>query len=183
MTREEALKIVKEKVSNKNLVKHMIAAEAVMRRLARHFGEDEDKWGLTGLLHDVDYDMVKDDMSKHSLVGGKLAREWGLGEEIAHAIEAHNEDHGIKRETLLDKAMFAVDPITGLIVASALIHPDKKLASIDTQFVINRFYEKTFAKGASREKILACKEINLSLEEFITLALEAMKEIHQELGL
>ncbi|TYP47029.1 HD domain-containing protein [Thermosediminibacter litoriperuensis] len=183
MTREEALELVKENVSNKNLVKHMIAAEAVMRRLARHFGEDEEKWGLTGLLHDVDFDRVKDDLSKHSLVGGQMAREWGLDEEVAHAIEAHNEEHGIERNTLLSKAMFAVDPLTGLIVASALIHPEKKLSAIDTQFVINRFYEKSFARGASREKIATCSELNLTLEEFVSMALEAMQEIHKELGL
>lgn len=183
MERQEALKLIKKEVKNKNLVKHMLAAEAVMAKLAEHFGEDKSKWALTGLLHDVDYDKTKDDPDAHSLIGGKMLEEMGVDEDIVYAVISHNEHEGYERKSLLDKALYATDPLTGLIVAAALIHPDKKLASIDTQFVMNRFGEKSFARGASREQIETCKEISLGLEEFIEIGLKAMQEISDDLEL
>jgi putative nucleotidyltransferase with HDIG domain len=183
MTREEALWLVKKHVNNKNLIKHMLAAEAVMRGLAKHFGEDEEKWGLAGLLHDIDYDTTKDDPERHSLVGGEMLREMGLDEEIVHAVISHNEHPGYMRESLMDKALFCTDPLTGLIVAAALIHPDKKLSSIDPGFVLNRFGEKSFARGANREHINQCAEIGLTLEQFVEIAFESMKSISKDLGL
>ena len=183
MNREQSMAKLKEHVKNKNLIKHMLAVEVVMRKLAIHFGEDEERWATAGLLHDIDYDQTADDPARHSLVGGEILAGLDLDDEIVHAVKAHNEYHSIPRESLMDKALFCADPVTGLIVASALIHPDKKLAPIDTQFVMKRFYEKSFARGAKRETIEACSELGLSLEEFITIALEGMKEVSKEIGL
>lgn len=183
MDRQEALKLVKKEVKNRNLVKHMLAAEAVMVMLAEHFGEDKNKWALAGLLHDIDYDYTKDNPEKHSLVGGEMLKKLGVDEEIVYAVISHNEHEGYERKSLLDKALYATDPLTGLIVAAALIHPDKKLASIDTQFILNRFGEKSFARGANREQIASCADIGLQLEEFVDLGLKAMKDISDELGL
>ncbi len=183
MDKQEALKFVEEKVTNRNLVKHMLATEAVMRALARKFGEDEDKWGIAGLLHDIDYDKTKDDPKKHSLVGGEMLKEKGLDEEIVHAVKAHNDVHGIERKTLMDKALYSTDPLTGLIVAAALIHPEKKLSAIDARFVLNRYNENSFARGANRGQIAKCSELGLSLEEFIEIGLKAMQEIADDLGL
>lgn len=183
MTRQEAWELVKKNVKNKNLRKHMLAVEAVLRRLAAHFQEDEELWGLAGLLHDIDYDQTADDAARHSQVGADMLAELGLSEELVYAVRAHNEYHGLPRNTRLDKALYAADPLTGLIVASALIHPDKKLAAINTEFVLNRFKEKSFARGANREAIASCEELGLSLEEFVGLALEAMQGIAGELGL
>ena len=183
VTRDEALALVKKHIKNKNLVKHTLAVEAVMRRLAEHFGEDVDKWGLAGLLHDIDYSETQDDPSRHSLVGGEMLAEMGVEEDIVQAVKAHNEYHGLPRETKMAKALYASDPLTGLIVAAALIHPDKKLGSIDVDFVMNRYGEKSFARGANREIIASCTELGLDLREFVGLGLEAMQDIASDLGL
>ena len=154
-----------------------------MRALARRFGEDEEEWGLTGLLHDIDAELTEDDMSTHSKLGADLVRELGASEEMAHAILCHNEAHGIPRETNLDKALFCADPLTGLIIAATLVHPDKKLVGLEAQSVRKRFKEKSFAAGANREQIALCSELGLELDEFIELGLEAMKGVAPGLGL
>jgi uncharacterized protein len=183
MTRKEALELVKEMIKQKNLVKHCLSVEAVMRHFAEYFNEDVEKWGLSGLLHDIDYEETADDMSRHSLVGAKMLEELGLPEDIVYAVKVHNGAHGLPRKTLMDKVLYAIDPLTGLIVASALIHPDKKLKSIDGQFVLKRFAEKSFARGADRDVIASCSEFNIDLEKFIEMSLEAMQGISSELGL
>lgn len=183
MNRDEALAELKKHVQNKNLLKHMYACEAVMRSLARRFGEPEEAWGLAGLLHDIDYDTTKDDPLRHSLVGAEMLTELGLPEDIVYAVKVHNEAHGLPRKSLLDKCLYATDPVTGLIVAGALIRPEKKLAAVDTAFLLNRFNEKSFARGANREQITACSEFDMTLEEFLAMSLEAMQGITKELGL
>lgn len=183
MNREEALNKVKKHVKNKNLIKHMLATESIMRALAKRFNEDEEKWGLAGLLHDIDYELTEKEPEKHSLLAEELLKDDNLPQDVIEAIKAHNEIHQLPRETLLAKALYAVDPLTGLIVAAALIHPEKKLAPLDVNFILNRFKEKSFARGANREQIKTCEEFGLSLEEFINIGLEAMKSISDELGL
>lgn len=183
MIRKEVIDSINENVENKNLVKHMLATEAILRALARRFGEDEEEWGLTGLLHDIDVELTAGDMSTHSKLGADLAKELGASEAMVHAILCHNEAHGVPRETKLDKALFCVDPLTGLITAAALVRPDKKLAGLGAKSVIKRFKEKSFAAGASREQISLCSEIGLELGEFIELGLTAMQEISSDLGL
>ncbi len=183
MERDAALAELKRHVKNKNLLKHMYACEAVMRRLARHFSEDENKWGLGGLLHDIDYDETKDDPVSHSMVGAEMLQQLGLPEDIVYAVKVHNDAHGLPRKSLMDKALYATDPVTGLIVAGALIRPEKKLAAVDISFLVNRFNEKSFARGANREQIASCSELGMELEDFLGLSLEAMQDISKELGL
>ncbi len=183
MNRSQALDLLKSNIKNKNLLKHMYAAEAIMRALAEKFGEDADKWGLTGLLHDIDYDQTANDPDNHALIGGEMLKAAGFDEDIVYAVKAHNYKLELPRKSLMDKAIYACDPLTGLIVASALIHPDKKLSSIDTAFVLNRFKESSFARGANREQIQKCSEMGLDLEEFVTIGLKAMQGIADELGL
>lgn len=183
MDRKDAWTLVKEQVSNRNLRKHMLAVEAVMRALARHLGEDEDLWGLTGLLHDVDYDHTKDDPQRHSLLGAEMLAERDVDPRIVQAVRAHNEAHGLPRETQLDRALYAVDPLTGLIIAAALIRKPSKLARVDPDFVLNRYKEKGFARGANREQIASCEELGLTLDEFVSIGLEAMQGIANDLGL
>ena len=183
ITRLEALALLESNVRNKNLLKHMYAVEIVMRALAGHFGEDEELWGLAGLLHDIDYDATKDDFPQHGLVGGRILEEAGLPAELVYAVKSHNWYHNLPRTSLLDKALFATDPLTGLIVAGAMIRPEKKLELIDVPFLLNRFHEKSFARGANRELIASCSEMGLTLEEFISIGLKAMQDIHEELGL
>ena len=181
MTREEALAVVKENCGNKNLIKHMLATEAVMVGLAGKLGEDARSWALAGLLHDLDYEETVLDPDRHGLVSAEKLAELGISEEIIHAVKAHNEH--VTRDSAMDRALYASDPVTGLIVAAALMHPDKKLAGLDVDFVMRRFKERRFAAGASREQIAACSELGVSLEEFIGVALRSMQSISGELGL
>lgn len=183
MNREEALNKIKQYVKNKNLIKHMLATEAIMKALAKRFNEDEEKWGLAGLLHDIDYELTEKEPEKHSLLAEEILKNDNLPQDIIEAIKAHNEIHGLPRETLLAKALYVVDPLTGLIVAAALVHPEKKLAPLDVSFILNRFKEKSFARGANRDQIKKCEEIGLTLEEFIEIGLNAMKTISDDLGL
>jgi len=181
MTREEALALVKSKVKNKNLIKHMLAVEAAMRALAPRFGGDPDRWALAGLLHDLDYEATKDQPQQHARVTVDWLREMGFeDEEILNAILAHNQHK--PPEAPMERALFAVDPLTGLIVAAALVHPEK-LAGLTTKSVLKRYKEKAFARSASRENIASCSQLGLSLEEFVDIVLEAMKGIREELGL
>ncbi len=183
MKRDTALNLVQKHVKNRNLIKHMLAVEAIMRALAARLGRDIEQWGLAGLLHDIDYDKTADSPEQHSLLGANMLAEIGVDPAIVHAVKVHNEVHGLPRESLLDKALYAADPLSGLIVAAALIHPDRKLAAIDVPFLVNRFHEKSFARGASREQIESCQEFGLSLEQFLTLSLQALQAINAELGL
>lgn len=183
MTRDQALKLVKEKIKNQNLVKHCLAVEACMKALADHFGQDQEKWGLTGLLHDIDYEETKDDPSRHSLLGAQMLEKLGLDQEIVSAVKTHNEAHAIAPQTLMAKALYCVDPLTGLIVAATLVLPSRKLKDLTTENALNRFKEKAFARGARRETIAACSEINLTLEEFVEIGLKAMQVISDDLGL
>lgn len=181
MNLDQALELVKKHITNRNLIKHMVAAQACMRRLARHLGEDEEMWALAGLLHDIDYERTESDPSRHGFVAVEILKGYGIDEEILHAIVAHVGS--VERKSKIDRALYSIDPLTGLIVASTLMHPNKKIDAIDTGFVLRRFKEKRFAQGADREQIKQCSELGLSLEEFVTLCLEGMKEVASQLGL
>ena len=181
MEREVAWELLKEKVTNRNLRKHCLATEAVMRALARRLGEDEELWGLAGLVHDVDYDQTADQPELHAELGARMLEERGYSPEVVAAVRAHAGKK--ERESRLERAIYAADPLTGFIVACALIHPDKKLSAIDVQFLKNRWGEKSFARGASREIMSTCTELGLELDEFLGIALKAMQSISGELGL
>jgi len=181
MTREEALEVVTERVGNRNLVKHMLAAEAVMRGLAVRIGEDEDAWGLAGLIHDIDVEETAETPEHHGLVSAELLKEMGVGEEIIHAVKAHNGH--VACESPMDRALLAADPVTGLIVAAALMHPSKKLAEVDVPFIMRRFETKRFAAGANREQIRSCENMDIPLEDFLGVALTAMQGVSEDLGL
>ncbi len=183
MERDKAWEMVKQQVKNKNLRKHMLATEAVMSRLADKLGKDREKWGLIGLIHDIDYDQTADQPEQHGLQGARMLEEQGFPDEVISAVKAHNPALGEERDSTVKKAIYAVDPVTGLVVACALVHPDKKLAALDVDFIQNRFHEKSFARGANREQIEACQELGISLNEFLELSLEAMQSISEELGL
>jgi len=183
MNRREALESIRENVDNENLIKHMLAAEAIMRALAGRLGGDEVEWGLAGLLHDIDVELTEGDMSSHGKLGADLARDLGASEAIADAILCHNERHGIAPVTSMEKALFCADPLTGLITAAVLVRPDKKIANMEVSSVRKRFKEKSFAAGASREQIARCTDIGLDLDEFIAIGLEAMKKVAPQLGL
>ncbi len=185
MNREEALDLIQEYVKNKNSIKHMLAVEAVMCALAEKFNEDGDIWAMAGLVHDIDMEIVDylNEPEKHADKGSEILTEKGFDKGIIEAVKAHNEATGKKAETLMEKSIFCADPLTGLIVASTLVLPSKKLSDLSADSVLKRFKEKAFAKGANREIILKCSEIGLSLEEFIEIGLNAMKKISDDLEL
>lgn len=181
MTRPEAYALLTERLRNKNLLKHSRAVEVCLERLAQQFGEDGPTWALAGLLHDIDYETTNGDPARHGAEGAAFLEAQGFDPALVHAVKAHSGH--VAPSSRLDWALFCTDPLTGLIVASALMHPEKKLAALDTDFVVRRFREKRFAAGANREQIAACKNLGLELEGLIELCLEAMKGVAQELGL
>ncbi len=184
ITRDRSLKLLGQHLSNQNLIKHCLASEAVMRKLAQHFGEDEELWGLTGLLHDLDVELTLENLSRHTHETVRILREEGVSEEIISAIRMHNEAaHNDKRSERFHHALAAGETITGLIIAAALVYPDKKLASVKPKSVRKRYKEKLFAAGANREIIAECELIGIPVPEFCDLCLAAMQDIAEDLGL
>jgi putative nucleotidyltransferase with HDIG domain len=181
ITREEALELVNTHLGKKNLVKHVLAVEAIMKALAVRYGGDPDVWGMAGLLHDLDYERTFEDPESHGSVTIDLLTGVDLPDEVRRAILAHCGKSA--RDTDMDRAIYAADPVTGLIVASALMHPSKSLAAMDAEFVGKRFREKRFAAGANREAIASCSELGLDLHEFLEISIDAMRSISTELEL
>ncbi len=184
MNREEAFKVLNEHVKEKNLIKHCLATEVGMIGLARFFNEDELTWRLAGLLHDVDYEYTKDNQELHSLKSLDILKPLGVNSDILDAIETHNEIHLKKPISKMAKSLFCLDSLTGLIVASTLVLPSKKLVDVGLDSVLKKFKEKSFAKGANREHISRCeKYLDLPLDQFIKVVLESMQSISEDLGL
>ncbi|MEX1308133.1 MAG: HDIG domain-containing metalloprotein [Eubacteriales bacterium] len=183
MEREKAWELVCAHLKSENLRKHSLAVEAVMVSLAKHLGQNKEGWGLAGLLHDIDYEETAEDVERHGLRSTEMLEAYQLAPDILHAIAAHNPATQIKQETLLDKTLYAADPVTGLLTASALVKPSKKLADVEVTSVKKKFKDKAFARGANREQIDTCVNLGLERAEFLALALDAMKPIAKELGL
>ena len=184
MKRDEALALLRDCVKSENLVKHCLATEAILRALAARLKADAEVWGQAGLLHDLDFEETKDTPAQHSLKTAQILEQHGFPPEFVKAVKAHNaEALGLKRETPLEFALAAAETITGLIVATALVQPDKKLASVRPESVIKRMKKKDFARNVNREIILEYEKLGLSLEEFVALSVEAMQGMAGELGL
>ena len=183
LTRDDALNLIKKHVSKRNVVYHMVAVEAIIRSVARHFGEDESQWGLIGLLHDIDYEKTEATPEKHSLLAEEILKG-AIPDEFIKAIKTHNFRHtGFKPETRMEKALIASDAISGLLVACALVMPSKKLVDVKVETVAKKFKDKDFARGADRERILVCEEIGLQKEKFFEIALNGLKSVAAEIGL
>lgn len=181
MDRNSALQLVRANVANKNLINHMLATEAIMRSLAKYFGEDEHEWGIAGLLHDLDYDETYDKPDVHGYRTAELLKDKDVSEEIVHAILAHARKAPL--DSTFDKALYATDPLTGFLVACALMTSDKKLASTTIEFARRRFKEKGFARGANRDQMASCDTFGFTLDEFFELGIKAMGEIAGDIGL
>ncbi|MCF8359935.1 MAG: HDIG domain-containing protein [Prolixibacteraceae bacterium] len=181
--RAEAIELLHGHIQSENMRKHCYASEAVLRALARHFGKDEEQWGVAGLLHDIDSEVTRGDMKSHGIAARKML-EGKIDDESIAAIEMHNEmATGKERTTLFEHALAAGETITGLIMATALVYPDKKLASVKVKSITKRMKQKAFAASVNRDTILECEKIGLSINEFAALALGAMQEISDDLGL
>ncbi|UCH97782.1 MAG: HDIG domain-containing protein [Candidatus Aminicenantes bacterium] len=181
MDREKALELVKQHLEKDNLVKHCLAVEACMREFAEKFGEDVEKWGLTGLLHDLDYQYTVDDPDNHTLKTVEMLAEYNLDEDILHAIKAHNAKASL--DSKMDIALYTVDPTSGFIIACALMHPSKQLENVNLKRMKKRFKEKSFAKGANREQMQECVKMGVELDDFLVTSLTALQKIAPQLGL
>ena len=184
MTKDEALQLVRQHVKNENLVKHMIAAGAVMRALARKFDGDEDKWELAGILHDMDWEETADDFKQHSVKAKEYLEAAGVEADIVNAVYVHNYVHGIEPVTMMEKALYSAEELTGLITACTLVIPSKKLADVKVKSILKKFKQPSFAAGVDREIILKAESmLDMSLEELAELELAAMQAVADELGL
>jgi len=193
MNRDKAYQLLTKYIQNKNLLKHSFAAEASMNGLYRYLtpkneqnDKDEEKWGITGLLHDVDYEISQKngDVEQHGTLNFVPEKDT-LPKDILHGIQAHAYHYSkVMPESQMDWAITACDQLTGLIVAGALVTPEKKLSAVKTETVLKRFKEKSFAKGADREAILLCEsKLNIPLPQFVEICLTAMQSISDDLGL
>lgn len=183
MNREQALAIVHQYIKNPNLIKHTLAVEAAMRYYARKYGQDEEKWAVTALLHDFDWE-IHPTMEEHPLAGEPILREHGVPEDIIRAVLSHATHSGVPRESLMEKALFACDELTGLITAVALVRPSRALYDLKPKSVKNKWKDKSFAAGANREEIQqGAIELGVDLWEHVANVIEAMNEIAEELDL
>ena len=184
ITREDAIALLSQYLKNERILYHCYATEAVMRALARRLGKDEEKWGIAGLLHDLDLELIDGNLTVHTHETVKILDGTGVDPEIIDAIKMHNEDAwGMKRNTVFHHALAAGETITGMIAATALVYPDKTLASVRAKSVTKRMKEKAFAASVSRDTIMECEKIRIPLDEFAEICLGAMKEISDQLGL
>ena len=183
MTRDQAYAIVQEHVKNENLIRHMLSVEAAMRFYAEKFGEDVEMWGMSGLLHDFDWE-IHPTLEQHPQDGILILRERGVPEEIVRAIQSHADHTGVPRQTFMEKALYACDEITGLIVAVALVRPSKSLHDLKVKSVKKKWKDRSFAAGANREEISgAAEEFGVPLWEHVDNVIQAMQVIAPQLGL
>ncbi|HHF59205.1 MAG TPA: HDIG domain-containing protein [Thermoplasmatales archaeon] len=183
LSRDEAISLVSNYIKDKKLLKHSLAVEAIMRALARRLRKDEDIWGLTGLLHDIDYEYTQENPMEHGIMTCKIL-DGLVPDEILRAIKAHNYKYTNQTPTdLLDIALIAADAVSGLIIATALVMPSKKLSEVKVDTLMSKFKDKSFARRVDRKKISMCRDIGLTLEEFLELSLRSLQSISDELDL
>ncbi|GIM46887.1 HDIG domain-containing protein [Collibacillus ludicampi] len=183
LNREAAWALLNEYTTNPSLIKHALAVEAAMRAYARKFGEDEELWGITGLLHDFDYEKYPTP-EEHPFVGSKILREKGYPEEMIRAILGHANYSEVPRDTLLAKALFACDELSGFITAVALVRPTKSIFDVDVKAVKKKLKDKAFAKGVNREDVKNGPiELGVDMDEHIQFVIDALKEQADALGL
>jgi uncharacterized protein len=181
--REKSIRLIEKYIRNENLKKHLLATEAFMRALARRLNQDEEIWGIAGLIHDIDWDLTRETPEKHSLLGAEILTQEGYPPEIVSAVKIHNYIHGLEPQTLLEKALY-LEALTGFIVAVALVMPNKKLSEVTVERILSKLKEPSFAKGVKREIIYRGEEfLGLKFEEIIEICLKAMQEISDQLGL
>ena len=183
ISRQEAIELLESHIKAENMRKHCLASEAVLRAVARRLGKNEDEYGLAGLLHDIDVEITNADPKTHGPYSEKILKG-KVSDEMLDAIVMHNEmATGLSRTNIFQHALAAGETITGLITATALVYPDKKLASVKPKSVTKRMKQKAFAASVKRENILECEEIGIPINEFAELSLNAMRTISDELGL
>lgn len=184
ISRENALELLREYIQNPQMIKHCLAAEAVLGALADRLGENREQWAMAGLLHDLDVELTNADLAVHGMESVRILRDQGVDPAIIEAVKLHNElACGEKRCARLHHALAAGETITGLITATALVQPEKKLAQVKPKSVVKRMKEKAFAASVNRDIIRECELIGIPLAEFAEIAVGAMRGISEELGM
>lgn len=190
VSHKKALEIVEKYVVNNITKMHLLETEAIMRALARHFDENEEEWGIIGLLHDIDWDQIKNEPKEHTIKGAEILKKEGGNSFLIQAVESHcygNEECGNnkdkERSTKLEHCLAAAETLTGLIISSALVQPDKKLSSVKLESLKKKFKTKSFAANCNRGIILECEKARLELDKFLEVGLLALREISNQLGL
>ncbi len=182
-TRADAYQLLSEHTKNPNLIKHGLCAEAAMRHYARHFGGDEELWAITGLIHDFDYE-EHPSLEEHPVAGVEIMRGLDYPDEIIDAVLGHADHTGVPRNSQMAKALFAVDELTGFIVAVALIRPSKNLLEVPSSSVTKKFKDKAFCRAVDRDHLFAgAEELEVPMEEHVEHVLTAMQGIAENLGL
>jgi putative nucleotidyltransferase with HDIG domain len=182
MNRQQALDILHEYVKNENLIRHMLAVEAAMRYYAEKFNQDPEQWGIAGLLHDFDYE-IHPTLESHPQDGAPILRQKGVPEEIVRAVLSHADHTGVPRETLMEKALYACDEVTGLIIAVALVRPSRSLDDLEVSSVKKKWKDKAFAAGANRQEIeKGAQELGIDLWEHVGNVIQAMRQVAKDLG-
>jgi putative nucleotidyltransferase with HDIG domain len=183
MERNEALNLIKEHVKKGHLIKHMLAVEAIMKELAANLGENQERWALIGLIHDIDYDKTENDPERHATMSAEILKD-KIDEDAIRTIKSHNFEHtNVMPEKKIDIALIASDAISGLVIAAALVVPSKKLADVKVSSISKKFKQKDFARRCNRNHILLCEKIGVPKEKFFEISLTALQKISDELGL
>lgn len=181
--REQAMRLLTEFTANESLLKHALAVEAAMRAYARRFGEDEERWGVVGLIHDFDYERYPR-LGEHVVEGARILRERGWPEDVVRAVESHADYTGVPRTSPMEKTLFAVDELVGFITAVALVRPTRSVMDLEPSSVRKKMKDRAFARSVNREDIVAgAGELGLPLEEHMAFVIGAMRGIARELGL
>lgn len=190
LSKNQADQLVEKYITNQITKYHLLESEAIMRAIAERLGENQDEWGIIGLLHDIDWDLTKNNPKEHLLKAPEILKQAGGSDELINAIISHGygqpacgAPQGIERQTKLEHALAAAETVTGLIVASAFVQPDKKLASVSPQSILKKFKNKSFAANCNREIIMECEKIGLTLEQFLKIGLNALQAISDKIGL
>lgn len=176
MDREKALEALKLRIENPERIQHSLAVEAIMRSLARYFHEDVDMWGITGLVHDIDWERIGGNMALHGKMGGDILEGLGFDPTIVYAVRAHNPANGLPRRRRLDKALFCASPMAELIMACVQNTPDKRIDNLDTDRIMAFYADPGLAGNISRERIASCSELGLKVEDLAEISLKALKD-------
>lgn len=190
ITKEQADRLVGEHINDDVMKLHLFESEAIMRALAKHFGEDEEKWGIIGFLHDIDWDITKNDQENHCIKCREILQASGGTDFLIETIQSHGYDNEYipalkdkKRETKIQHCLAAAETLTGLIFASAMIQPDKKLSSVKLESLKKKFKNKSFAAKCDRKIIMECEEVGIKIDDFLEVGLVALQGISEKLGL
>jgi uncharacterized protein len=190
ITKEQADKLVEEYIKDPVTKLHLLESEAIMRVVAKHLGEDEEEWGLIGLLHDIDWDLTKENQSQHCVMAKEILQKAGASDYLIETIQSHGFGNEMipdlldkKREARIQYCLAAAETLTGIIVASALVQPDKKLVSVKLKSLKKKFKDKSFAAKCDRELVSECEKAEIPLDTFLEIGLTALQEISGELGM